>query len=84
MGKRLTPESFPLQLRSFYGGQDRGRCLSVAVGREAVELTEAQVIVVNAILTLWLRGSNATLSAEDIARIEDAISRLAGEEGDGG
>lgn len=49
MGTRLTDPDFPVQLKSFYGGQHRGRCLAVSEG----ELTYAEVLTLLEKLNHW-------------------------------
>ena len=57
MGQRLTEPDFPVQLKSFYGGQDRGRCLAVSSG----ELTQEQAITLMDHLRAWA-GEDTTVS----------------------
>lgn len=52
MGQRLTEPDFPVQLKSFYGGQDRGPCLAVSEG----ELTLRQAITLIEKLMGWTMG----------------------------
>ena len=53
MGQRLTEPDFPVQLKSFWGGQDRGPCLAVGPG----ELTYDDVVTLIEKLTNWTLGA---------------------------
>lgn len=67
MGTRLTDADFPVQLRSFYGGQDRGPCIAVSDG----ELTYAQVETLINTLQEWARQRKV----EHIAALYESIRK---------
>lgn len=71
MGHRLTEPQAPVQLRSVYGGEDRGQCLIVAVGIGYAELTAAQVTSLVDQLQAWLVEEQE--DSQSLIRTEAAI-----------
>lgn len=56
MGTKLTPDAFPISVKSFDGGLGRGACLAIEEG----ELTRDQVVELIETMHTWLANRDTS------------------------